>query len=216
MLKKDIKPIFDRFISRTLLEDEVAHFRYEPQSSASLSALDAAHLQVEGLSNYLSDLQMMLATNDFPEIQDEASSFIKEQFPKAQVKDGDELQKLLTREYVKALAYCIHVSIQRARGIYFNEEICVWLPDHTAELQKIITDIRIPSGMRRKQGEHGANWEIIKTELKRRSEEGDFVDMKRTEVSERMAGWYNTNHSEKVQSDTIRKTLKLLFDDLGV
>ena len=215
MLKENIKPIFDRFISRTLSEDEVAHLRYEPDSSASLSPLDAAQRQVEGLSNYLSDLQMMLVTNDFADIQDEANSFMKEQFPNARVTEVDELQNLLTREYLKALAYCVHTSIQRAKGNYINEEICAWLPDHTAELKKIVTDIHIPSGMRRKPGEHGANWDIIREELTERSENGDFIGVKRTEVSERMAAWYNTNHSEKVQPDTIRKTLKSLFDDLG-
>jgi hypothetical protein len=215
MLKKDIKPIFERFIEKSLSEDEVAHLRYQPASLKNLSQLDVAAQQVEALSNYLSDLQMALAINDFDVIQDEADLFIKEQFPNARIEVETELHRLLTREYVKALAYCIHVSIRRAKGIYLDETPCNWMPDHTAELQKIVTDIHVPSGMRRKQGEHGANWDIITEQLQARCEEGDFAGMKRTEVCEHIARWYNSNHVEQVQPDTIRKRLKLLFDHLG-
>ena len=79
---------------------------------------DAASLEVKGLDLRLSDYTEALGMNDFEDFEEDAAYFIDEHFPNHKLKPEDVRYRVLVREYVKATAYCIQVSLKRLKGDY--------------------------------------------------------------------------------------------------
>ena len=210
MLKDKIEPIFKRYIEQTLQRDEVFHLRNTPED-----ALEVRNA-VEGLELRLSDYTEALVTNDFSAFSDDIAFFIGEHFSTYRLESTDEVYHVLAREYLKATAYCIKISIHRSRGDYFNEPICAWMPDHLASLEEIQTERDSSSIFASSSGRPSRNWDAINDELNKRHQAGELADKSRTSISSELADWYNHNHDTPVKMDTVRKNLQKMFDRLGL
>ena len=116
MLKRDIQKVFKKYIEDLLRKDEIYHLRHKP-----LQDPDAASLEVSGLDLRLSDYTEALGMYDFEVFEEDAAYFIDEHFQNHSLKPEDVRYRVLVREYVKATAYCIQVSLKRLKGYYFDE-----------------------------------------------------------------------------------------------
>lgn len=210
MQKDNIKLVFERYIQQSLQHDEIHHLRNEhdnPHNAANA---------VTGLDMRLSEYTDALSMNDFQLFAEDAVFFINEHFPNHRLKSDDKIYRVLVREYLKATAYCIQISINRLRGDYFNETSCSWMPDHLGSLQEVETDRTTASAFSIPPGRPSRNWDAIKAELNTRHKAGQLMGMSRTAISSDLADWYDQNHESPVRGGTIRKKLKETFDDLGI
>ena len=210
MLKKDIQKRFKKYIEDLLRKDEIYHLRHKPVNPY------AANLEVRGLELRLSDYTEALGMNDFEDFEEDAAYFIDEHFPNHRLKPEDERYRVLVREYMKAAAYYIQVSLKRLQGDYFDEPTCDWMPEHLGSIEGIETEPGNSSAFVTKPGRPGRNWAVILGELNQRQEAGELKDKSRALISRELADWYNEHRQVYVAPDTIRKRLKSEFDSLGL
>ena len=210
MDKKKIQQVFENYISVSLREHEIWCLRYKPETP------EAAELEVEGLELHLSGYKAALSMNDFCEFEEEGASFIKKYFSYLHIQPNDEVYRILLREYVKAQGYCLQVAIKRMLGIYFDEKICEWMPDHLSEIEGIKADLFQFSSTIAPPGRPSKNWGIILKELDRRDKAGELSNKCRASISRELSAWYNAREVEKIEPETVRKKLKDSFDKLGI
>ena len=208
MLKKDIKKTIEKHITKTLQKDEVWHSTYEPDNPHSASD------NVTGLDLCLSDVQWAIGTNDFQGFEEQIQSFIKTELAQHSLPNTSPVYRYLAREYLKAEAHCIRVSINRARGDYSDETQFEWMPTHLGELDKISRSLDGPP-LIKKQGRPSEYWGYIRDELNKSHESSSIEGKSRAQICRILADHYNKKFPTAIQPDSIRKTLKTNFDKLG-
>ena len=209
MNKKDIQKVFKKYIEHSNREDEVYHLR------SNLSNVAEVENAVEELELHLSDYTEALGLNQFEEFEEDAAFFIDEHFPNHRLSPTTDRYRILVREYLKATAQCIQISIKRLRGDYFDEKSCDWMPTHLGEIDGIKTDANIASPYQKPLGRPKALWDAIKDKLKKIHAAGETEGQSRSAVSMRLAEWYGKHSDRSIAPDTIRKELKSEFDNLG-
>ena len=210
MDKKKIQQVYEKFIAESLRDHEIWCLRYKPETP------EKALFNIEKLELHLSSYKVAFMTNDFYEFEEDGASFIKKYFSYLHLQPNDEVYRILLREYVKAQGYCIKVAIKRMQGIYFDEKICEWMPDHLSEIEGVKTDLSKIFSIIASPDRPSKDWKTIREELYRRHKAGELVNKSRVAISREISEWYNARDVDKVEPETVRKRLKETFDKLGI
>ena len=210
---KKLQSLVDQYIRNTLLKDEVTRAKRKPLSPDKLSD------QIRGLEDYESELRQALVDNDFTIIREDINNLIKRE--RLNFEEGKAQHIVFCRQILKAEIKAVNIAINREKGIYSDDDIDKWMPDHLAILDKIVTSQTNSVFPMKTKGRPGENWDLIKQHFREMVEDGswtDFSDGWRTSVIKELLAWYKENHgfvskTGIVKKATALKNLKDMFDE---
>lgn len=214
-IENRITELADQF-ERELLEDDEAKRTFRDDEPTK----EERENELWALTDTQDDIRRSLIFSEHEYVSSIADAVIEENNLDG-IREDRKAYQLLCRELLKAFDRATTVLFDRHNGVYTDDRTIAPIDHLSAKTKQSIMIAK------REPKRPEAKWLEIESELRRMAENGELVrnpagNIHRLDTSKILREWYRQTHNDEAfqseksaGADTIRKQMKLVFDELG-